>query len=89
MPNMAVNFRAPFLLAQAMQRSLPADEAGKVISLNDWRNCAGEQIRLRSQQRCSLWPEQVTGRRDGSERPGERVGSRGDPSSCRQQKCNR
>jgi NAD(P)-dependent dehydrogenase (short-subunit alcohol dehydrogenase family) len=33
----AVNVRAPFLLAQAMQSQLGADTRGKIISLNDWR----------------------------------------------------
>ncbi len=41
---MAINFRAPFLLAQAMQRSLAADEAGKVISLNDWRTARANRF---------------------------------------------
>ncbi|NQW20499.1 MAG: SDR family oxidoreductase [Chloroflexi bacterium] len=33
----AINVRAPFLLAQAMQSQLTSDTPGKVISLNDWR----------------------------------------------------
>jgi len=33
----AINVRAPFILAQAMQAQLPADSPGKVINLNDWR----------------------------------------------------
>jgi pteridine reductase len=33
----AVNARAPFLLAQGMSRTLPADSLGKIINLNDWR----------------------------------------------------
>ncbi len=41
---MAVNFRAPFLLAQAMHRSLPEDETGKVISLNDWRTARANRF---------------------------------------------
>jgi NAD(P)-dependent dehydrogenase (short-subunit alcohol dehydrogenase family) len=34
--HLAVNLRAPFLLAQAMQAQL-GDSHGKIISLNDWR----------------------------------------------------
>ncbi len=34
---MAVNLRAPFLLAQAMHRSLDGKLPGKVVNLNDWR----------------------------------------------------
>lgn len=41
---MAINLRAPFLLAQAMQRSLPSDETGKVISLNDWRTARANRF---------------------------------------------
>ncbi len=41
---MAVNFRAPFLLAQAMQRSLLPDETGKVVSLNDWRTARANRF---------------------------------------------
>ncbi len=41
---MAVNFRAPFLLAQAMGSSLPGDETGKVISLNDWRTARAKRF---------------------------------------------
>jgi NAD(P)-dependent dehydrogenase (short-subunit alcohol dehydrogenase family) len=33
----AINVRAPFLLAQAMQSQLTGDSTGKIISLNDWR----------------------------------------------------
>ncbi len=33
----AINVRAPFLLAQAMQSQLTSDSPGKIISLNDWR----------------------------------------------------
>jgi NAD(P)-dependent dehydrogenase (short-subunit alcohol dehydrogenase family) len=33
----AVNVRAPFLLAQAMQSQLTNDSPGKIINLNDWR----------------------------------------------------
>jgi NAD(P)-dependent dehydrogenase (short-subunit alcohol dehydrogenase family) len=33
----AINVRAPFLLAQAMQSQLTTDSPGKIISLNDWR----------------------------------------------------
>ena len=33
----AINVRAPFLLAQAMQSQLTTDSHGKIISLNDWR----------------------------------------------------
>ena len=33
----AVNVRAPFILAQAMQAQLTSDSPGKVINLNDWR----------------------------------------------------
>lgn len=41
---MAVNFSAPFLLAQAMHRSLPEDETGKVIGLNDWRTARANRF---------------------------------------------
>lgn len=41
---MAVNFRAPFLLAQAMHRSLGPGEPGKVISLNDWRTARANRF---------------------------------------------
>lgn len=41
---MAINFRAPFLLAQAMQRTLPGSETGKVISLNDWRTARANRF---------------------------------------------
>ena len=34
--HLAINLRAPFLLAQAMQAQL-GDSHGKIISLNDWR----------------------------------------------------
>lgn len=34
---MAVNFRAPFLLAQAMFKAMADGAPGKVINLNDWR----------------------------------------------------
>jgi pteridine reductase len=33
----AINVRAPFLLAQAMQTQRSNDAPGKIISLNDWR----------------------------------------------------
>lgn len=33
----AINVRAPFLLAQAMQSQLGNDAAGKIVNLNDWR----------------------------------------------------
>lgn len=33
----AINLRAPFLLAQAMQSQLTSDSPGKIINLNDWR----------------------------------------------------
>lgn len=33
----AINVRAPFLLAQAMQSQLGTQATGKIISLNDWR----------------------------------------------------
>lgn len=33
----AINVRAPFVLAQAMQAQLTTDSPGKIISLNDWR----------------------------------------------------
>jgi NAD(P)-dependent dehydrogenase (short-subunit alcohol dehydrogenase family) len=33
----AINVRAPFLLAQAMQSQLGPNTPGKIISLNDWR----------------------------------------------------
>ncbi len=33
----AVNVRAPFLLAKAMQSQRSSDSSGKIISLNDWR----------------------------------------------------
>lgn len=35
--HLAINLRAPFLLAQAMQAQLGDDSHGKIISLNDWR----------------------------------------------------
>jgi len=35
--HLAINLRAPFLLAQAMQAQLGDDAHGKIISLNDWR----------------------------------------------------
>lgn len=41
---MAINFRAPFLLAQAMSRALRNDETGKVISLNDWRTARAKRF---------------------------------------------
>ncbi len=34
---LAVNTRAPFLLAQAMHAGLPEGAPGKIINLNDWR----------------------------------------------------
>ena len=33
----AINVRAPFLLAKAMQSQRSSDSPGKIISLNDWR----------------------------------------------------
>jgi pteridine reductase len=33
----AINVRAPFVLAQAMQAQLTTDSPGKIISLSDWR----------------------------------------------------
>ncbi len=33
----AINVRAPFLLAKAMQSQLSPDSPGKIVSLNDWR----------------------------------------------------
>jgi len=33
----AINVRAPFLLAQAMQSQLGNESAGKIVNLNDWR----------------------------------------------------
>ena len=33
----AINVRAPFLLAQAMQSQLSKDSAGKIININDWK----------------------------------------------------
>ena len=33
----AINVRAPFLIAQAMQQQLTGDSPGKIINLNDWR----------------------------------------------------
>ena len=41
---MAVNFRAPFLLAQAMYRAMPDGEQGKVINLNDWRTARAKRF---------------------------------------------
>lgn len=41
---MAVNLRAPFLLAQEMRRRLPGEETGKVISLNDWRTARANRF---------------------------------------------
>jgi NAD(P)-dependent dehydrogenase (short-subunit alcohol dehydrogenase family) len=41
---MAVNFRAPFLLAQAMYRAMPKDQRGKVINLNDWRTARAKRF---------------------------------------------
>ena len=41
---MAVNFRAPFLLAQAMYARLPSGGAGKVINLNDWRTSRAKRF---------------------------------------------
>ncbi len=41
---MAINFTAPFLLAQAMHRALPEGEAGKVINLNDWRTARANRF---------------------------------------------
>ncbi len=35
--NQAVNLRAPFLLARAFARALPADRRGDIVNLNDWR----------------------------------------------------
>jgi len=35
--NQAVNLRAPFLLAQALARQLPADRPGDIVNLNDYR----------------------------------------------------
>ncbi len=34
---LAINTRAPFLLAQAMHAGLPEGAPGKIINLNDWR----------------------------------------------------
>lgn len=41
---MAINFRAPFLLAQAMHRTIPEDESGAVVSLNDWRTARANRF---------------------------------------------
>jgi NAD(P)-dependent dehydrogenase (short-subunit alcohol dehydrogenase family) len=41
---MAVNVRAPFLLAQAMLREMPAGAHGKVINLNDWRTARAKRF---------------------------------------------
>ncbi len=41
---MSVNFRTPFLLAQAMQRALPEGQTGKVIGLNDWRTARANRF---------------------------------------------
>ena len=35
--HLAINLRAPFLLAQAMQAQLGDNSHGKIINLNDWR----------------------------------------------------
>lgn len=41
---MAINFRAPFLLAQVMQRGLSGDQTGKVVNLNDWRTARANRF---------------------------------------------
>lgn len=41
---MAVNFRAPFLLAKTMHVALGTDDPGKVISLNDWRTARANRF---------------------------------------------
>lgn len=41
---MAVNARAPFLLAQAMFAALPSYAPGKVINLNDWRTARAKRF---------------------------------------------
>lgn len=41
---MAVNFRAPFLLAQAMYGEMSAGQPGKVINLNDWRTARAKRF---------------------------------------------
>ena len=41
---MAVNFRAPFLLAQAMHREMSPGQPGKVINLNDWRTARAKRF---------------------------------------------
>lgn len=41
---MAVNARAPFLLAQAMFAGLPDGAPGKVINLNDWRTARAKRF---------------------------------------------
>lgn len=41
---MAVNLRAPFLLAQAMLREMQRGEQGKVINLNDWRTARAKRF---------------------------------------------
>lgn len=41
---MAVNARAPFLLAQALFAGLPDGAPGKVINLNDWRTARAKRF---------------------------------------------
>lgn len=41
---MAVNFRAPFLLAQQMHLELGDKRPGKVINLNDWRTARAKRF---------------------------------------------
>jgi pteridine reductase len=41
---MAVNVRAPFLLAQAMAAALPSGSPGKIINLNDWRTARAKRF---------------------------------------------
>ncbi len=41
---MAANFRAPFLLAQAMFKEMSKGQPGKVINLNDWRTARANRF---------------------------------------------
>ena len=41
---MAINFRAPFLLAKSMRNALGEAGHGKIISLNDWRTARADRF---------------------------------------------
>ena len=47
---MAVNVRAPLLLAQAMARDLPDDAIGKIVNINDRRTAYRSRSRLLDHQ---------------------------------------